>query len=72
MTNQIHNQSIMNTINWRDTTHFDSEATTAQVVETSVTVNSNSPIQDILGNQEVDSGGEGKSKWAEKYGTKEK
>ena len=46
--------------------------TTAQVVETSVTVNSNSPIQEILGDPGVDSGGEGKSKWAEKYGTKEK
>ena len=39
-----------NTINWRDTTHFDSEddMTTTHVVETSVTVNNNSPIQDYV------------------------
>ena len=34
--------------NWRDTTHFDSEDDTAQVVEASVTVNNNSPIQDCV------------------------
>ena len=35
-------------INWRDTTHFDSEDDYAQVVETSVTVSNNSPIQDYV------------------------
>ena len=38
-----------NTINWRDTTHFDSEDDyRTQVVETSVTVNNNSAIQDYI------------------------
>ena len=40
-TMQINNQSI---IDWRDTIHM----TTTQVVETSVTVNNNSPIQDYV------------------------
>ena len=38
-------------MNWRDATHFDSVDdyhTTTQVVETSVTVNINSPIQDYV------------------------
>ena len=34
-------------MDWRDTTHFDSKMTTAQIVETSVTVN-NSSIQDYV------------------------
>ena len=45
MTNQVNNQSF-NTINWRDKTHLTLKMTTARVVETSVTVNNNSPIQD--------------------------
>ena len=45
MINQVNNQEL-NTINWRDSIHFDSaKMTTEQVVETSDTVNSNSPIQ---------------------------
>ena len=32
----------------RDTTHFDSEDDSAQVVETSVTVNNNSLVQDYV------------------------
>ena len=40
---------LVNTIRWCDATHFDSENDyTAQVVETSVTVNNNSPIQDYV------------------------
>ena len=35
-------------MNWRDTTHLTLEMTTAQVVETSLAVNNNSPIQDYI------------------------
>ena len=38
-------QPEYNTINWHDTTHFDLKMTTAQVVETSVTVNNNSAMK---------------------------
>ena len=35
-------------MNWRDTTHLTPTMTTAQVVETLVTVNNNSPVQDYV------------------------
>ena len=48
MINQVNNQEL-NTINWRDSIHsYSAKMTTEQVVETSVTVNSNSPIQDYV------------------------
>ena len=47
MTNQINNQSIIPSTDVIQLT-FTLKMTTAQVVETSVTVNNNSPIQDYV------------------------
>ena len=47
MTNQINNQSIIPSTDVRQLT-LTLKMTTAQVVETSVTVNNNSPIQDYV------------------------
>ena len=47
MTNQINNQSIIQTTDVMQHT-LTLKMTTAQVVETSVTVNNNSPIQDYV------------------------
>ena len=47
MTNQINNQSIIPSTNVTQLT-LTLKMTTAQVVETSVTVNNNSPIQDYV------------------------
>ena len=46
MTNQINNQSIISTDVIQITLTL--KMTTAQVVETSVTINNNSPIQDYI------------------------
>ena len=47
MTNQVNNQSLLTSTDVIQPT-FTLKITTAQVVETSVTVNNNSPVQDYV------------------------
>ena len=48
MTNQVNNQSLMQTINWRDKTHFDSEDDYRTGCQNVSHCNNNSPIQDYI------------------------